>query len=57
MKKWESFRVNKAKVIEDYVRAKALVVSMSKFHKMIKLQEILMDTYSKFMRRKEIIMI
>jgi hypothetical protein len=52
MKKWEKFRLNKTKVIEEYVRAKGLMVCMGKYYKNIKLMQILQILKEKFLLRR-----
>jgi len=54
MKKWESFRINKAKVIENYIRTKSLMVNMNKFKKLIVLQKVILEIFIKFETRKRV---
>jgi len=52
MKKWERFRVNKVKVIGDYVRAKNLQACIGKYYKHITLMQILQVLISRYETRK-----
>ena len=51
MGKWDKFREKRAIIIEDYIRAKALMTRMTKFRKLIAFQAIINKVMEVFKAR------